>query len=110
MSDIQALRNLGDCDGTIDGCYGSRQDERLDVLELLDCYTTVSSKYEDYSRWSNYKTEVYEVKEGDEVAYFEYGREVPATESQEGQDCSWYFKEVFPKEIKTIIYVGKDEL
>lgn len=108
MSDIQKLRELGDCDGTTS--YYSERDERLETLELLDCYNAIQTEFEDYGRWSNYKTEIFKIEENGEVAYFEFGMEKPATEMQEGQDCSWHFKEVFPKEVTTIIYVGKDEL
>lgn len=109
MSDIKTLRELGDCSGSTGGAYSSKCGQ-LETLELLDGYNAFKTEFEDYGRWSNYKTEYFKLEEDGEVAYFEYGMERPATEMQEGQDCSWHFKEVFPKEIKTIIYVGKDEL
>lgn len=114
MSLIKTLRELGNFDGTT-GSYGNR-DERLDELEVLtsrwrrltDCEVkVVSSEFEDLSRWSNYETHVYEVKEGDEVAYFEFGEERPATEQQDGMDCSYHFQEVIPQEVKIIKYIPK---
>lgn len=110
---IETLRNLG----SIDGCkeYGN-YDENLETLELLDTwrpkgYTLekVDSTFEDLGRWSNYETTVYKVTENGEVAYFEYGQEVPATESQDGMDLSYHFHEVEPKEVTVIQYVEKVE-
>lgn len=117
MSLIKTLRDLGDFDGTT-SYYGGR-DERLDELEELTSYNpryskelysvkVVHEKFEDQGRWSNYETKVYEVLEDGEIAYFEYGLEVPATESQDGMDCSFHFLEVVPKEIIAVKYVPKN--
>jgi hypothetical protein len=106
MSYIAELRELGNFDGS--WSYYSERDERLDVLEGLDSCKVVYKEFEDYGRWSNYVTKVYKVEEDGEVAYFEYGREIPATESQDGMDCSFHFKEVVPKEITETIYVSKN--
>ncbi|MER2007435.1 MAG: hypothetical protein ABS939_08275 [Psychrobacillus sp.] len=105
MSYIKKLRELGSFNGS--WSYYSERDERLDVLESLDFEKVVHSEFKDYGRWSNYETKVYEITEGEEVAYFEYGEEIPATESQEGMDCSFHFREVKPKEVIKVIYVAK---
>jgi hypothetical protein len=60
---------------------------------------SVDETFEDGGRWSNYETEVFKVKEGEEVAYFEISREVPATECQDGGDFTMELHEVKPKEV-----------
>ena len=80
----------------------------VNVIEQLRKYDgyegIVHTEFEYGGRWSNFKTEVYEVKEDNETAYFRIVREVPATEIQEGADFYVEFSEVFPKEITTIVY------
>lgn len=98
-----------------DGYEGIVWDETHEEINiLLDGYKIVHTEFEDGGRWSNFKTEVYEVKEDNETAYFRIVREVPATEIQEGADFyvefseafprEITFSEVFPKEITTIVY------
>lgn len=118
MSFIEELRALGDFDGTT-SYYGGERDEKLDTVEELTDYSPryskenytvkeVHSEFEDYGRWSNYETIVYKVEQDGEVAYFEYGCERPATESQDGMDCSYHFREVIPVPITTYKYVAKN--
>lgn len=79
--------------------------------DLMDAYKPegyeveeVHEEFEDGGRWSNYRTTVYKVTEGDEVAYFSVCREEPATEMQDGGDFSLSFYEVQPKEKTIIVY------
>jgi hypothetical protein len=114
MSKIARLRELSGLD-TYVGSYSSR-DERVEevdeLLEELDT-TEVHEEFEEGGRWSNYVTTVYRVTEpiqGDrlgfvEQAYFRVTREQPATEMQEGQDCSYQFDEVIPKQVVKTVYV-----
>ncbi|MEI2280733.1 hypothetical protein [Paenibacillus polysaccharolyticus] len=96
-----------------DGYEGEAWDEtHEDVSALLEIkrkeYTSVNveSTFEDGGRWTNYKTDVYRVTQDDgQVAYFQIGREVPATEMQEGGDFSVTIDEVVPKEVVKVEYV-----
>ena len=98
------------------GASGDDTDDQFNEIdEILDAYKpegyTVEEVYEEFEeagRWSNYKTKVYRVDESSVTAYFELWEEVPATEMQDGQDCSWGFNEVEPKEVTVIKYVAKE--
>lgn len=118
MSFIEELRALGSFDGVIEGFARRDYDERLETVDELDSYNPkyskkpytvrlVEEKFEDQSRWSNYETKVYKVEQDGEVAYFEYGCEKPATESQDGMDLSYHFLEVIPVPITIFKYVAK---
>jgi hypothetical protein len=63
---------------------------------------TDTTKIEDQSRWSVYKSRVYKQKSTGKFfeAYWGEG----ATEMQDGQDEYWHFAEVEPKEVTTIVY------
>jgi len=106
MSIIETLRKF-------DGTEGDTRDEEYEEIDVvLDAYKpkgysvkTVDSEFEDGGRWTNTKSEVYEVTEGDNTAYFRLWREVPATEMQEGGDFSFGFDEVRPQEVTVIKYV-----
>lgn len=117
MSYIEELRALGDFDGTSSD-YSDR-DEKLDEIEDLIYYNpmfskkpftveVVDEKFEDLGRWSNYETKVFKIIENDVVAYFEYGTETPATESQDGMDCSYHFQEVLPVPVTKFKYVPRN--
>jgi hypothetical protein len=96
-----------------EGYEGEAWDETHEEVDaLLDIrrkgYTSenVESTFEDGGRWTNYKTDVYRVtQDGGEVAYFQIGREVPATEMQDGMDFSVTIDEVVPKEVVRVEYV-----
>lgn len=98
-----------------DGYEGqARDDVHEEVGFILDRYkpegyTTncVDSTFEDGGRWTNFETNVHEITQGDEVAYFSICREVPATESQEGGDFMVSIEEVIPQEVTVIKYVSK---
>lgn len=99
------------------GLDGSEKDNKFEEIDdLLWSGRSKSSKYkaeevheefEEGGRWSNHRTRVYKVEQDGETAYFELYDEVPATEMQDGQDCSWSFCEVEPKEVTVIQYVAK---
>lgn len=104
---IEMLRGLN-------GTEGENWDEKRETIDsLLNPYKkdhtskVVHSEFEEGGRWYNVETNVYEVKEGEEVAYFEFWNEVPASEVQEGMDLSYGFYEVEPKEVTVIKYVAK---
>lgn len=113
MSVIAELRALGTIDGTTSS-YGGR-DERLDDIDcILDPYKpegylvkVVQRKSDNDGRWSYYETKIYEVTEGEEVAYFEWGQERPATEMQDGMDLGWHFHEAEAYEVKVTKYRRK---
>lgn len=98
---------------TQDGFYGYEYNEIIeDLIDSADfnnieegySVKAVHKKYEDGGRWSNYKTTVFEVTEGEDVAYFEVYQEVPATEMQDGGDFSTSFNEVRPVEKTIVVY------
>jgi hypothetical protein len=99
-----------------DGYEGQAWDEVHEEVDgILDAYkpqgyttSCVDSEYEDGGRWTNYKTDVYEVKQGDETAYFSVWREVPATELQDGGDFMVGIEEVVPQEVTVIEYISKE--
>lgn len=106
---IEKLRDL-----IGDGYEGEVWDEtHEDVDSLLDtpqpdgyAVENVESTFEDGGRWSNYQTDVYQVTQEDgKVAYFQIGRDVPATEMQDGMDLSTIIREVVPKEVVRTKYV-----
>ncbi len=67
-----------------------------------DFEAVTDTKIEDQSRWSVYKSCVYEqISTG---KFFEAYWSEGATEQQEGQDEDWSFTEVEPKEVTTIVY------
>lgn len=106
---IEQLRKYDGFDGTT----GYGRSEEVDEIEDL-LYDAKSMKvhkdFEDGGRWTNYETTVHKVEENGKVAYFEIGREVPATEVQDGGEFSYSFNEVVPKEVTVIKYVeGKSE-
>ncbi|MGF2820211.1 hypothetical protein ACQUF8_14655 [Bacillus subtilis] len=109
---IEELRGYGDVDGILECGSGDRTFRSIN--ELLDVYKPegysskeVRNAFEDCGDWSNYETSVYEVTEGEEIAYFELGVERPATEYQDGMDLSYHFREVIPQEVTVIKYVAK---
>jgi hypothetical protein len=67
-----------------------------------DFKAVTDTKIEDQSRWSIYKSCVYQQKSTGKFfnAYWGEG----ATECQEGQNEPWSFTEVVPKEVMTIVY------
>lgn len=67
-----------------------------------DFEAVTDTKIENQSRWSIYKSCVYKQKSTGKLfgAYWGEG----ATEYQEGQNESWHFAEVEPKEVTTIAY------
>lgn len=67
-----------------------------------DFEAVTDTKIEDQSRWSIYKSCVYKQKSTGK--FFEAYWGVGATECQEGQNESWTFTEVEPKEVTTIVY------
>lgn len=106
---IETLRKL-----IGDGYEGEAWDRTHESVDnVLDDYkpegytvTNVESTMEDGGRWTNYKTDVYRVTQDDgKLAYFQVGREVPATEMQEGGDFSVTIDEVVPKEVVRVEYV-----
>lgn len=104
---IEKLRGFDGTDGYWRYYYGD--EPSVAIAEDIDAilYTSgkkVDSNFEEGGRWSNYERTVYEVREGDEVAYFEEVREVPGSESQDGMDLSYEFNEVFPHVVTTTIY------
>ncbi|SER88149.1 hypothetical protein [Psychrobacillus sp. OK032] len=106
---IEELRKLHGAEGE------DTNDEYFEIDDILDAYKpegytskVVDTIFEEGGRWSNYETKIFEVVEGDETAYFELFREVPASETQEGQDSQWSFGEVEPKEVTVIQYVAKE--
>jgi hypothetical protein len=105
MSLIKELRELGRLDGTVDWYSNKRLPDALEDLEEEG--KVIKSEFEDYGRWSNYVTKVYKIEEDGEVAYFEFGMEKPATESQDGMELSYHFLEVKPVEKVIIEYVAK---
>ena len=69
-----------------------------------DFKAVTDTKIEDQSRWSVYKSCVYEqISTG---KFFEAYWGEGATECQEGQNEHWSFTEVEPKEVTVIKYVG----
>lgn len=103
---IAELRKMAGTSGYW-GCFAPEKDREIyEAIECtLDCEgVQVSSDFEEGGRWSNYETKVYRFKEGEEVAFFELMREVPATESQDGGDHTFEFYEVKPKEVKITRY------
>lgn len=100
----------------LNGSEGSDTNDKYNEIDdILDVYKpegyaseVVSETFEEGGRWSNYETKVFRVDEAGVSAYFELFTEVPASESQDGQDCSWGFREVEPKEVTVIQYVTKE--
>lgn len=68
--------------------------------DIFESFEEVHESFENGGRWSNYVTQVYSI--GDK--YFEFIREVPASETQDGMDLTFSVTEVFPKEVTTITY------
>jgi len=67
-----------------------------------DFRAVTDTKIEDQSRWSVYKSCVYEqISTG---KFFEAYWGEGATEQQEGQDEEWSFTEVEPKEVTITVY------
>ena len=67
-----------------------------------DFKAVTDTQIEDQSRWSIYKSCVYEQKSTGKFfeAYWGEG----ATEMQDGQNEDWSFTEVEPKEVITVVY------
>jgi hypothetical protein len=63
---------------------------------------TGTTKIENQSRWSIYKSCVY--KQNSTGKFFEAYWGEGATEMQEDQSEHWHFAEVEPKEVNTIVY------
>ncbi len=109
MSIIEKLRELCGGNGHIDETFH-------EIDGILDAYKPngytakdIKTEFDEGGRWSNWKTTIYKVTEGDDEAYFSFDREVPATECQEGMDLSYSFYEVVPQEVTIIQYVAKKE-
>jgi len=109
MSVIEKIRGLiGD---EYEGQAWDEVHEEVDaILDRFNPqgYSTkcVSEEFEDGGRWTNYKTNVYEVVEDDgKTACFSVWREVPATECQDGGDFMVSITEVVPQPVVTMKYV-----
>lgn len=100
MGKIEQLREFDGYDGEAwDDTY-----EEIDELLYGQGIKQVHSEFEEGGRWSNYETKVYEVTEGDDVAYFSVMREVPASETQDGMECTFEFNEVHPRTKTITVY------
>ncbi|WP_339273796.1 hypothetical protein MKY59_21620 [Paenibacillus sp. FSL W8-0426] len=106
---IEKLRELiGD---DYEGMSGDETHENVD--SIIDAYKPkgyrvehVHGTFEEGGRWTNYVTDVYKITQDDgKTAYFSIGRDVPATEMQDGSYLSVYIFEVVPKEVVRIEYV-----
>lgn len=67
-----------------------------------DFKAVTDTKIEDQSRWSVYKSCVYQQQSTGKFFEAQWGE--GATEQQEGQDEYWTFTEVEPKEVTVIVY------
>lgn len=94
---------------------GSVDDDNYNkIVEIIKKYNPkgysiekAHHEFEAGGRWSNFESNVYEIKCNEDVAFFELVEEVPASEVQDGMDLSYDFWEVEPKEVTTVIYVVK---
>ncbi len=76
-------------------------DFKSDLAELVGCFKIVYSELEDYGRWTNMSTKVYQVVD----KYFKVKEVVIKSESQDGMDdLEWEIEEVYAKTIETVIY------
>lgn len=102
MDYIAELRKY---DGTEeDDVRGSEVYEEIESLLYRAKAIEAHKEFEEGGRWYNIEKTVHEVNTSTETAYFEINREVNASESQDGQENAWGFREVYPREITTTIY------
>lgn len=84
--------------------YSSEKYEEIATLLYRAKALIVFQEFKQGGRWHNLITVVHEVNTIGERAFFEIHRQVDASESQDGQENAWQFREVYPREITTTIY------
>jgi len=77
---------------------GWQNDSRYDViLRELDDQDVIDSSFSEGGRWTNWETQVFEVKEGGKKALFRLTEEVGATEMQDSGEHYYELNEVVPR-------------